>query len=414
MDPLSITVSIVTLLGIGGSISNAFENLATIQHVPDAFLALSNEISSLRLIMLEANNVLQDHHNNSSADPSQQTFVNNLIPILNRIKFRLLELESLIEYRLTTPGLIRETKVNKLSWIKAQPKLKAIQDEIRSSRLNLVTAIGLLALKATSRIELQLSELHLYSRSLQGQQDQSHAAIAQSMVSQRNIEHCIPEVLQSQERIERTLNEYLRSRTASQGEQARYQKSSISTIQPRTIPSGDRVARWDLQLKAVRKKRNFICTSGCSCCCHQRYSRKSLSFLQSLLGILFIGYTGVPLISGCDSKSCCQKSDMAVSIRYYFPEWFMSQILDVHIERFRPGGLITSIRVYRTVSVDSPVFRIIDFGNVADMEALLTSRQASPFDVAHSYSGMTPLHVSFLDLENGTKAKISGHRKVCA
>ena len=399
MDPLSLTVSILTLLGAGGSIAGAFEKLRSLRQAPEALHALNNEISDLHLIVLETNTLLQEHQDIASINRRTQDFAANLKPILDRAREKLLELESLIVYRLTTPGPSNEPNINKSAWMRERKRMKMIQTEIHTIRMDLVAAVGILSFRIALRVELQLSELRYISNSILSQQDQTHVLTSQTLVSQGNLERAMPDVIRAQDRAEHTLNDLLRAYTAVRGDEVVRTPESGSS-QHRHVPRGGNGGYWSLQLQPVHRRPQSVCRSGCTCSCHTRSSWRSSSYLQSILGLLFIGYTGLPLVSsGCNNIRCQRRSDPVISIKYFFPSWFMARALDVVILISRPDGLVQSLRVSRIVWEESKIFRLAQDGNVDDMKSLLSSRRGSPYDVSSLY-GFTPLDVSQLRCRN--------------
>ena len=47
MDPLSLTASIVAIIGVGGQAAKAIKKLASVRGAPASILALHNELSDL-------------------------------------------------------------------------------------------------------------------------------------------------------------------------------------------------------------------------------------------------------------------------------------------------------------------------------------------------------------------------------
>lgn len=51
-------------------------------------------------------------------------------------------------------------------------------------------------------------------------------------------------------------------------------------------------------------------------------------FLQRLVGTLFVGYTGSPLLTEqCSETSCLQRTTPSVSVTYYFPQWLLQRAI---------------------------------------------------------------------------------------
>ena len=61
MDPLSLTASIIAVLGAGGSVASGIERIVSLRHAPDALLALNNEIVDFQLVVRMIQELLQDY-----------------------------------------------------------------------------------------------------------------------------------------------------------------------------------------------------------------------------------------------------------------------------------------------------------------------------------------------------------------
>ena len=58
MDPLSLIMSIIAVLGVDGRAVGRLQKIAFLQQTPDAMLALSNEISDFQLVLQMAHDLL--------------------------------------------------------------------------------------------------------------------------------------------------------------------------------------------------------------------------------------------------------------------------------------------------------------------------------------------------------------------
>jgi ankyrin repeat protein len=81
------------------------------------------------------------------------------------------------------------------------------------------------------------------------------------------------------------------------------------------------------------------CDDECRCCCHSRRSWNTPKYwgtsrvLQSVIGSLFLGYTGLPVLSTqCDSEICRTNRTTSIHVRYMFPTWLFYRTLDVAIK----------------------------------------------------------------------------------
>ncbi len=78
------------------------------------------------------------------------------------------------------------------------------------------------------------------------------------------------------------------------------------------------------------------------------------------------------------------------SFRWSLPTWIIARKFEINLTRSRQGW-DQSLRSYRVVPHDAPIFNYCMDGNIKEVQRLFQRGQASPFEV--NCSGMTPLHV---------------------
>ena len=135
MDPLSITASVLTLLAAANQVAKGLDKLASIKGAPAAVLALNNEVSDLRLVLCEAEPLLQKHGRTAI---SPVTGDNSLKLSIDRAKERLMDLESIIGNRL----MRRMGTKNKLGWLYEQDKVQKALGDVHTARENITTMLG--------------------------------------------------------------------------------------------------------------------------------------------------------------------------------------------------------------------------------------------------------------------------------
>ena len=379
MDPLSLTSTLITLIGAGGSTVHGIQRLISLRRAPYALLALNNEISDLQLVILETHDLLLECENSRHSRDISQAFTACLGPILNRAREKLLELDMLIQYRLTIQETGSEARLNRTGWLREQRNIRRIQEEIRSTKLNLVAAIGVLTSRAALRVQLQISELRFINNDIQSSQRQNHATTTQSLQDLDQIGRHVYHAIEVQRETERRLND-LFCQYASNRERP--------TLPSHEIPSGsladpkerNKVEPWGVELN-VRRQTRAVCVPDCTCCCHRLTAWRSSSYLNSFLGRLFVGYIGLPwLTPDCDAIRCHRISEPAASIRYYFPKWFATHVLEMSIQFSQPDGVTQRLRVSHVVTDNSEGVRLTLDGDVEGLKRLLSSRKCSPFD----------------------------------
>lgn len=135
------------------------------------------------------------------------------------------------------------------------------------------------------------------------------------------------------------------------------------------------------------------CTPWCACRCHKQRHWQSPSSFGGLLGSLFVGYSGLPIVRlQCDEHSCKLRSQPMVYVSYFFPPWFLARAMSMVLASTPLAGPVVSLKMQRTIPGDSDIFTFARLGEVEKMKALFENGLASPHDV-HYESGITPLHV---------------------
>jgi hypothetical protein len=135
------------------------------------------------------------------------------------------------------------------------------------------------------------------------------------------------------------------------------------------------------------------CERWCSCVCHKGRTLRSPQLFDLLVGKLFVGYSGLPLShSKCDQRSCHSQSQRLAYITYYFPHWFLAQMVSLLVTTMPLTGLTVALSVQRTVPANADIFAYTKLGDVEKIADLFKNGLASPNDV-HYETGVTALNV---------------------
>ncbi|KAL9119292.1 MAG: hypothetical protein Q9187_004154 [Circinaria calcarea] len=154
MDPLSVTAGIVAVVGAASSVGRTLGKLALLRGAPNTIRALNNEIEDLRLLLQEIDTLLR-RDIDSSGPPLHQSLSGSL----QRAKEKLLELEGILEYQIMIVGDHGNATVNRFAWARQQTTVQRIQGDLRSIRLDLVAALGLLNASTSYRIVTRLERI---------------------------------------------------------------------------------------------------------------------------------------------------------------------------------------------------------------------------------------------------------------
>ena len=136
----------------------------------------------------------------------------------------------------------------------------------------------------------------------------------------------------------------------------------------------------------------WSCENSCICACHRRQSRRTPRPLDRFLGVLFIGYIGIPYVTtSCDNRECTQRSSPTVSMIYIFPWWLLARAFLLIARLSSRSGLELNLRLPRVVSDTSRIWPICRNGDIEGLMSLIQQGLGSPFDIDSANS--TPLLV---------------------
>lgn len=148
-----------------------------------------------------------------------------------------------------------------------------------------------------------------------------------------------------------------------------------------------------LRMRFLRRRK---CAPWCDCACHKHSLKQTPSLLQPVLGTLFVGYAGLPMLTpSCTSINCQRTSEAFVQVNYYFPPWFLAQVLSIAIRCHDINNLRGSHVSVRTLNIRSSydgIFQSSIRGDANAVKNLLMAKKASVLDVTDD-SGHSALHV---------------------
>lgn len=141
MDPLSLTASILTIVGVAGAVGNGFSKLIGLRHAPGILLALNNEVADLYCVVQAVDHLLREH-----SETIHTAAITNLCRSLERAQSTLFELEDLIRNGLTIVNNNGgERKLDRVGWLRSASKVRELKNQLRADRTDLSAALSLLA-----------------------------------------------------------------------------------------------------------------------------------------------------------------------------------------------------------------------------------------------------------------------------
>ena len=133
MDPISLTASIIAILGAGGTIANGFAKIRKLKNAPNVLMQLNNEVTDIHLVICSVDEIARQWTHHPSTSDRQREAV---CVTLRRAKDSVLELESLIAYVLTKET-DRGTRISRQAWARNLDRMKDTKERIRAAREDL-------------------------------------------------------------------------------------------------------------------------------------------------------------------------------------------------------------------------------------------------------------------------------------
>ena len=140
MDPLSFTASLLTVIGTAGVIGNGLKRIVALRHAPEILLLLNDEVAGLYCVVQAVDFLIRQHAGLAHDGP-----MSNLCMALEKSEATLFKLEDFIRDKLTIEGRDGEVKLNHHVWLFSESKVRSLKEQIRADRIELSSALSLLA-----------------------------------------------------------------------------------------------------------------------------------------------------------------------------------------------------------------------------------------------------------------------------
>ena len=140
MDPLSITVGILAILGAGGKVGDGLRKILALKHAPEAVMALNNEVNEIHRIVQNIDDVLQRH----ARTPGSLT-ISSLVDTLVQTKMTALDVEKLIAYELTVVKADgQSTRIDRSKWLRSKERIQKLKERIQLNKASLSIGLSVL------------------------------------------------------------------------------------------------------------------------------------------------------------------------------------------------------------------------------------------------------------------------------
>lgn len=130
MEPLSVTASVVAVLGVARRLSKGVGLLKAAKGAPESLDDLLVHLTGIEEVL----HAIQD----VPTEPS--TISQGLARVLGRTKAKFVEMDALIQYTLTQAG--ESSKVNRWQWLRKRDEAEKLQRQLDALRNDLTALIS--------------------------------------------------------------------------------------------------------------------------------------------------------------------------------------------------------------------------------------------------------------------------------
>ena len=147
MDPLSLTASIIAIVGVSAQSVKVLRRLISLGDAPLLASALNNELSDLRLNVLAVQELFTRHSSGSEDTALDQNAIISVVACLKRANTLVVELDCLLSPLLVLLSRPDNAMPKKwIAWMKVESRLKRFVQDLYNVRVALNTALGILDL----------------------------------------------------------------------------------------------------------------------------------------------------------------------------------------------------------------------------------------------------------------------------
>ncbi len=125
-DPLSVTASIIAVIGVAGEVAKGLRRLKAAKDAPEGLQDLLEDFAQLEMVL----NGIKSAVLSPGRPPVE------LATLIREAGSKLLELRSLIECTLTKVGV--SDQVNRWQWLRKGNEVERLRNQLGTIRLNLV------------------------------------------------------------------------------------------------------------------------------------------------------------------------------------------------------------------------------------------------------------------------------------
>ena len=137
------------------------------------------------------------------------------------------------------------------------------------------------------------------------------------------------------------------------------------------------------------------CDPLCVCQCHQFTKMASPIALSQIIGRLFVGYVGLPLLEAkkCNRIPCNRRrNQVEIRVSYLFPLWFILRFIALTITK-TSTAFMWKLSVPVVTQTTAPLLVFTSLGDIKKIQTLLGTNEGF-LNGVDAVANKSPLHVS--------------------
>ncbi|KAL2040577.1 hypothetical protein N7G274_006556 [Stereocaulon virgatum] len=394
MDPLSIAASSVTVAALAASTCSTFSELRSFcRSLPDRLHALNNEVVDTEIVLAQLATLFGKR--TSLIEEAEQQVT---LELLSQASVALNQLQDIVKGFAALRDRSKFILIQASAWRKEQSNLERIQAELKRVKCTLGIMLGASNSCDMLRIRLHIEQISTITSHFSSQTAQERTLLREEILS--GLASHRDGVLDHLNQVYRQLDERIAGVEGvlkAQADEARPSPLRLMRVsqKPRST-----TREWKLQCtpripmtenstctrSGVRARLNrytSTCSAACDCICHTTMRVSTPAMIDRVLGQLFIGYAGLPLLNPkCDAEGCSKSRTPWISLEYWFPvSYFWSQIFCLQVAYRKNFGPQVSLSTLRRVPNSALCIKYALTGNIEGLKTLFTRGLASPTDV---------------------------------
>ena len=357
-DPLSITASTITVLGILKTAKKSIDVLRELRVVPDIVLALDNELSDFQLCLEQLHQLSEKNLTDNSFHEKLQKFLRRCEPAVE---------ETLDCIRNVSPpqrrGNSSEDNGVRYRWLGSRRLIKKHQEQLQKLHHELLLILSSVTVSQSIKTRVEIENVKILSEKTD---ERLHVLNANVEASKQVTVQGFTATGQSLLLLQEQLGYRLRGLRQTD------------------------IIMMDVSANQVFQDYGL----NCGCPCHRDQTvalKQSPRSFDRFIGSLFLGYTALPIFrSQCVTTCRCPTPKTRIRLSYFFPAWWYWRAISAAMTLSDSGPELI-IRMPKAVPTDWKLFGRAWNDEVDDLRQLLITKQAAPTDT-DAFTGMTSLH----------------------